>query len=91
MTAAEKRGIVDAEKALKKTLIILEDALGDSGEFLNQASSQEPDLGDLYVYGVLRGLEGLGVHDLVMNEYSRIPVWYKKMRSIVEERAVGNE
>jgi hypothetical protein len=45
---------------------------------------QAPHLGDLYVYGVLRGLEGLAVHDDVMAHYDEIPKWYHHMRHIVE-------
>jgi hypothetical protein len=66
-------------------LVVLEDALEASKAFLNPGSDQEPDLGDLYVYGVLRGLEGLAIHNELMDEYKSIPLWYEKMKDIVED------
>jgi hypothetical protein len=49
-----------------------------------QQALQASHLGDLYVYGVLRGLEGLAVHDDVMAHYDKIPKWYHHMQHIVE-------
>eukprot|EP00980_Cylindrotheca_fusiformis_P010370 scaffold2306_cov132-Cylindrotheca_fusiformis.AAC.5 len=79
----KKRGIDDERKALMNALNVLEDSLQDD-TFLIPKSHGAPDMADLYVYGVLRGLEGLAVHDKVMSDYKRIPLWYRKMRGIVE-------
>lgn len=80
----EKRGIDDEKLALKEALVELESAL-EGNKFLNNSTSQDtPDLGDLYVYGVLRGLEGLAIHKEVMTEYTLIPNWYETMKEIVE-------
>ena len=81
----EKRGIDDEKLALKEALVELESAL-EGNKFLNNSTSQDtPDLGDLYVYGVLRGLEGLAIHKEVMTEYTLIPKWYETMKEIVEQ------
>jgi hypothetical protein len=78
----EKRNITDERQALKDALIALEDSLTNQS-FLSQ-QQQEPSLGDLYVFGVLRGLEGLAVHQDVMESNQQIAIWYSTMKGIVE-------
>lgn len=86
----EKRGIEDEKMALKEALVVLETALegnnNNNTKFLDSKDSNEPDLGDLYVYGVLRGLEGLAIHREVMTEYTLISRWYNAMKEIVEKK-----
>ncbi|CAJ1941209.1 unnamed protein product [Cylindrotheca closterium] len=85
----KKRGIDDVEEALRGALVELEEHLKRGSPFLNSASKTEPDLGDLFVFGVLRGLEGLPVHDKVMVEFDSISNWYQSMDSIVKEQKMG--
>jgi hypothetical protein len=48
-------------------------------------SDNTPHLGDLSVYGVLRGLDGLPIHTEIMNEFGRIAQWYQQMKRVVEK------
>ncbi|KAL3936711.1 MAG: hypothetical protein SGBAC_008030 [Bacillariaceae sp.] len=85
----KKRGIDDVEEALSGTLAGLDATLKRGSPFLNSASTTEPDLGDLFVFGVLRGLEGLPVHDKVLTEFESISRWYQSMDTIVKEQKMG--
>jgi hypothetical protein len=85
----KKRGIDNVEESLREALVELEDHLKGGSPFLNSASTTEPDLGDLFVFGVLKGLEGLPVHDKVMGEFGSISNWYQSMDSIVNEQKMG--
>lgn len=85
----KKRGIDDVEEALREALVCLEETLEGGSPFLNPASTAEPDLGDLFVFGVLRGLEGLPVHDKIMTEFESISRWYQSMDAIVKEQRMG--
>lgn len=58
--------------------------LPSSSSFLS--SSSAPHLGDLTIYGVLRGLHGLPVVDTVNQEYPRIEKWYHQMEQVVERK-----
>lgn len=82
---SEKRDITDEKQALKDALVELEDAL-TAQQFLSLGD--EPNIGDLYVYGVLRGLEGLQVHQEVVGDNKQISMWYERMRKMVEEGAL---
>jgi len=82
----KKRGIDDEKQALREALVLLEDELKDGQPFLNASSTTEPDLGDLFVFGVLRGLEGLEVYDEVMSEFDSISRWYNSMDEIVKKQ-----
>jgi hypothetical protein len=80
----EKRNISDVRQALYDALQLLEEELAQSsGQYLEKDKNQ-PGLGDLSVYGVLRGLEGLPIHEEIMNRYVKIPLWYQQMRQTVE-------
>jgi len=58
-----------------------------SGSSIDQQSNQPtPHLGDLTIYGVLRGLQGLPVmEDMVYPAYPRIRQWYRDMEQVVEK------
>lgn len=79
---SEKRNISDERQALHEALKLLEVELSKSES--QCLEKNQPGLGDLWIYGVLRGLEGLPVHDEIMSEYEEIPLWYHRMRKSVE-------
>jgi hypothetical protein len=74
---AEKRQISDERKALFDTLQEWE-------EHLETKQDYELTLGDLSIYGVLRGIHGLQVHSDVTTNFTNIAKWYKKMEEQVE-------
>jgi hypothetical protein len=80
---SEKRNITDEKQALNEALIILEtQGLGEGKLFLS--GTNQLNLGDLTVFGTLRGLEGLPVHtDVVENRGGPIPDWYQRMQTQV--------
>jgi hypothetical protein len=56
---------------------------------LNPNSTTEPHLGDLAVFGVLRGLEGLTIlnDNILQNQqFPKIQQWYQDMNDQVERR-----
>lgn len=77
----EKRNITDERKALDEVLVRLEKGLSDGNSFLS--GKDEPNMGDIAVYGVLRSIEGLPAHKQVLegrDEFSPLPAWYKRMK-----------
>jgi hypothetical protein len=81
----KKHGIDDARKALEDELLFLEQKL-DSQEFLGDTSSNEKlSVGDLSVFGVLKGLEGLPISIEIMNDsrYTRLGQWYRKVDEMI--------
>ena len=78
---AEKHNIEDEEKALEDALTKLEDGL----EWQTYLSKKEkPDLGDLAVFGTLRAIEGLPVHEqLILKRGGSISTWYQRMKEQV--------
>eukprot|EP00934_Nitzschia_sp_Nitz4_P008713 Nitzschia sp. Nitz4//scaffold42_size132992//4178//5157//NITZ4_003376-RA/size132992-augustus-gene-0.99-mRNA-1//1//CDS//3329551649//8703//frame0 len=87
-----KRNITDERAALLDALKVLNDRLeelqeGKQGTVLLSGSTSKPHLGDLTVYGVLRGLEGLAVLDVIWTAYPTISTWYQAVERIVEEVA----
>lgn len=61
------------------------EGFGEGKPFLS--GTDEPDLGDVAVYGTLRAIEGLPAHTQVVEERdasSPIPDWYKRMKDHVE-------
>lgn len=87
----EKYKIDDVQVALDEILEQLESELGDtqSSKFLGP-SSQAPHLGDLSVFGVLKGLEGLPLWNSIFvddsNGYPNIRQWYANVNTAVETR-----
>jgi hypothetical protein len=43
-------------------------------------------LADLMVFGVIRGLTGLPVHDLVLNSSVELRRWYRDVEECIEQR-----
>lgn len=86
----EKYKIDDVQIALDEVLAELESELAKSGSgFLGNA--QAPHLGDLSVFGVLKGLEGLPLwHTIFDNQdtFPNIRQWYANVESAVETRKV---
>lgn len=83
---AEKRNITDERVALFDALDNFNDAL--KGEFLD-SSAAKPHLGDLTIYGVLRGLKGLPIMHTIHESYPTIASWYQRMESLVEVQQVS--
>jgi hypothetical protein len=90
----EKRNITDERQALKDALQVLEDELvktktttnnGTYVYYLNTDDTEKPHLGDLSVFGVLRGLDGLPIHTEIMNEFAMIAQWYQQLKRVVEK------
>lgn len=81
--ALEKRNITDERAALMEALDKFHAALEDTHPFLGKDS---PHLGDLTIYGVLRGLQGLAVVDTVNQAYPTIQAWYQRMEQLVEPK-----
>lgn len=77
----KKRNITDEKQALDDALVVLEtQGLGEGKLYLS--GTDQPHLGDLAVFGTLRGLEGLPVHtEVVENRQGPIPAWYQRMQS----------
>jgi hypothetical protein len=79
---AEKHHIVDERKALEDVLVRLERVL--SQEPFLSLHDEVPNLDDLIVFGTLRCIEGLPVHDrFVMNRPGPIRDWYGRMKEQV--------
>ncbi len=89
----EKYKIDDVQVALDEILEQLESDLSknQSSKFLGP-SAQAPHLGDLSVFGVLKGLEGLPLWNSIFlddsnsTRYSNIRHWYANVSSAVESR-----
>jgi len=83
----KKYNIDNVEVALDETLVELESALSTTtGKFLHL---DEPDLGDLAVFGVLKGLEGLPLWNAIFDPHSKYPKlrqWYSNVNDAVEIR-----
>lgn len=78
----KKRNIVDEKEALRNALESLDAGLEEGGYL---SDTTKPNLGDLTTYGVLRGLEGLTVMD-VLDDYPKIQSWFSKMKQVVDEK-----
>jgi len=82
----KKHGIDDARKALEDELLSLDEQL-EGQEFLDDNSSTDKlSVGDLSVFGVLKGLEGLPISDEIMNDdrFSRLGRWYQKVDAMLK-------
>lgn len=78
---SEKRNITDERKALEDALSTVITRL-EGNAFLS--GMIEPHLGDLAVYGVLRGIEGLPTHtEVVMDREGPLKDWYVRMQQKV--------
>ena len=81
----ERRNISDERAALDEILVQLEGVGLQNQKFLS--GMDEPDLGDLAVFGTLRSLEGLPVHQQIVEERGSgpIPDWYRRMTGKVRK------
>lgn len=79
----EKRRITDEQQALNLLLDRFEkEGLKNGDSFLSGAD--EPNLGDLAIYGTLRSIEGLPVHDRLIRERGgNVGRWYDRVAAIV--------
>jgi microsomal prostaglandin-E synthase 2 len=79
----KKRRITDEQQALNLLLDRFEkEGLKNGDSFLSGAD--EPNLGDLAIYGTLRSIEGLPVHDRLIRERGgNMGRWYDRVAAIV--------
>ena len=88
----KKYQLDDVRVALDEALLELENGLkNESGTFLHDDKS--PHLGDLAVFGVLKGLEGLPIlEDCVLQDevYPNIRQWYDSMNEQVEKKRIDS-
>ena len=79
----EKRNITDERAALNQALEELErKGLGDNKQFVS--GLDEPNLGDINLFGTLRSIEGLPAHDEVVEQRGGpIYEWYQRMTETV--------
>jgi hypothetical protein len=81
MISTGKRNITDAQEALRQALITLEeDGLGKgSKDFVSGRAL--PNLGDVTLFGTIRAVEGLSVHDRVLEHGDgSLRAWYGRMK-----------
>jgi microsomal prostaglandin-E synthase 2 len=82
-----KRGITDERKALDDALTEWEGNALDQGK-LFASGTNEPNMGDLAVFGTLRAVEGLPVHSQAVEQRGVIlPAWYDRMKEHVYDDA----
>lgn len=76
-----KRNITDAQESLREALRTLEeDGLGKGSKMFVSGESL-PNLGDVTLFGTLRSLEGLPVHDRVLaHGDGSLQAWYGQMK-----------
>ena len=78
----ERKNITDERQALSDALTKLEQEGLSSTPFLS-AQDNIPNLGDISVFGTLRGLEGLQVFDNVMSQHDKyLAPWYERMSQL---------
>jgi microsomal prostaglandin-E synthase 2 len=89
----EKYNIDDVQVALDELLAELESELSKEGSrFLRPAPLDLPHLGDLSVFGVLKGLQGLPLWYTIFDDddtqlkYTNIRRWYANVESAVQTR-----
>jgi microsomal prostaglandin-E synthase 2 len=90
----KKYGLDDVRVALDEALVELESGLKESAassslsktRFLNH--SESPHLGDLAVFGVLKGLEGLPILEDILQDdrYPTIRDWFSAMNGQIESK-----
>jgi len=78
----EKHNITDASAALQESLDAVQEDLKQGKTFLS--GQDQPHLGDLNVFGVLRSLQGLPIHDEIMTANPRLEEWYNQVDETVE-------
>lgn len=78
-----KRGITDERQALHDALTQLEqDGLGQEKLFVS--GKDEPNMGDLALFGTLRAVEGLPAHsEAIEQRGGKLPEWYDRMKKHV--------
>ena len=84
MRSIEKRNITDERKELFEILQQWEDHLSQRQDD-RRGEGNDVEVGELAVYGVLRGLHGLPVHSDVMSNFARIASWYEGLERRVEK------
>ena len=88
----EKYKINDVQVALEETLVELETNLSKQGSNFLRPSSEVPHLGDLAVFGVLKGLEGLPLWSEILGDdntepkYPDIRRWYESVDNAIMTR-----
>lgn len=77
-----KRGITDERHALNEVLAQWEEE-GLGGNNLFASGKDEPNLGDLVVFGTLRAVEGLPAHSESVAQRRGLREWYERMKQQV--------
>lgn len=78
----KKYGIVDERLELKNCLLVWTTAL-DGKDFLHGDSITMPDV---LVFGVLRAIEGLQTHTLIMEENKDLKNWYDRVQAKIPHK-----
>eukprot|EP00557_Chaetoceros_sp_GSL56_P008828 CAMPEP_0176499490 /NCGR_PEP_ID=MMETSP0200_2-20121128/12955_1 /TAXON_ID=947934 /ORGANISM="Chaetoceros sp., Strain GSL56" /LENGTH=294 /DNA_ID=CAMNT_0017897913 /DNA_START=95 /DNA_END=979 /DNA_ORIENTATION=+ len=77
-----KRKIVDEREALRNALTQWEEEGLKKGENTFGSGSDSPDMGDLCMYGVLKSVSGLKVHDeVILDRDGAVVDWYLRMEN----------
>ena len=75
-----KRNIADERKALGDALILWEEKGLDNGKKMYASGLSHPNLGDLYVFGVLHSISGLRTHEEIIGRDGVVGEWYARMQ-----------
>ena len=88
MLSSAKRGITDEQQALRDVLAKFETEGLDGGKKEFCSGKTSPDLGDIAVYGTLRSVEGLPVHEEFVvgigDGNTVVGEWYERVKSRME-------
>jgi len=73
-----KRGITDEQQALKDVLKQFETMALENGTKKFASGREDPNMGDITVFGTLRSVEGLAVHDEFVT--GALSDWYNRIK-----------
>eukprot|EP00612_Vaucheria_litorea_P003690 CAMPEP_0171469240 /NCGR_PEP_ID=MMETSP0945-20130129/11169_1 /TAXON_ID=109269 /ORGANISM="Vaucheria litorea, Strain CCMP2940" /LENGTH=204 /DNA_ID=CAMNT_0011998351 /DNA_START=497 /DNA_END=1111 /DNA_ORIENTATION=+ len=76
----KKYGIKDERESLQKAISLWTNEI-KGRQFLGQ---NEPNLGDLCIFGCLRAIEGLDAFDDIMRDNVELDKWYKRVVKVLE-------
>ena len=89
----KKRGVHDEQEALREALLKFEYEGLEEGRKIFSSGLEEPNLGDVTLYGTLRSVEGLPAHDIALSHSDVVKDWYLRMEgemSVSDIRNVPN-
>ena len=86
LTKMELNNLPDPTYRKVPILLVKQSAGNDrEQEQINPTSKDDPHLGDLSIYGVLKGLRGLPILDDICGAFPSIDAWYQRMENRVEK------